>query len=110
MRIQQCVCYPMLKPADMSLDTLFRASADMGYQAVEIWERDATFPEVLATAKKYGLAVASMNASSVNGDGSFMAQDVCARSTPDRHWSMCSAVFTTTPQVPSSSACTASMS
>jgi hydroxypyruvate isomerase len=60
MRIQQCVCYPMLKPQAMSLDTLFRASAEMGYRAVELWQRDETFPEVLTTARKYGLAVASM--------------------------------------------------
>jgi hydroxypyruvate isomerase len=69
MRIQQSACYPMFKPADMSLDTLFRACAEMGFKAVEIWERDATFPEVLRLAKQYGLAVASMSGHAAIGNG-----------------------------------------
>jgi len=56
------------------------------------------------------LATASMKASRVNGDGSFIAQEVRARSTPASARSMCSAVLTTVPQVPSSSKCDSSMS
>jgi hydroxypyruvate isomerase len=59
----------MLKPVDMSLDTLFHASAEIGYKAVEIWERDATFPEVLRLAKQYGLVVASMTGHASLPDG-----------------------------------------
>ena len=56
------------------------------------------------------LAVASMKASSVNGEGSFRAHDVRAMSTPCKARSMWSAVLTTVPQVPSSSMCDSSMS
>ncbi len=56
------------------------------------------------------LAAESMNASSVNGEGSFIAHEVRARSTPARQVSMCSVLLTTTPQVPRSSASTSSMS
>jgi hydroxypyruvate isomerase len=69
MRIQQSVVYPILKPRDMSFDTLFRASAEMGYHAVELWQRDETFPEVLATARKHGLAVVSMVGHASSADG-----------------------------------------
>ena len=46
-----------------------------------------------ATPRRF--AVASRNASSVNGDGSFIAQRCRARSTPARRVSMCSTVLTT---------------
>jgi len=60
MRIKQSVCYPILKPAEMSFDELFRASAEIGYAAVEMWGRDEQFDEIVSTAKKHGLVVASM--------------------------------------------------
>ena len=60
MRIQQSVCYPILKPQDMSYDDLFRACAEIGYAAVEMWGRGDDFVEVIETAHRYGLAVASM--------------------------------------------------
>ena len=51
-----------------------------------------------------------MNASSVNGDGSFIAHEISPTSIPSRQRSMWSALLTTTPQVPSSSGSTESMS
>ena len=55
-------------------------------------------------------AAASMKASNVNGVGSFWAQEILARSTPCKAWSMCAVVLITVPQVPSSSMCDSSMS
>jgi hydroxypyruvate isomerase len=60
MRIKQSVCYPIMKPQDMSYDDLFRASAEIGYAAVEMWGRGDDYQEVIETAHRYGLAVASM--------------------------------------------------
>lgn len=60
MRIKQSMCYPMFKPPEMSLDELFKIGAEIGFAAVEIWSRGPDFEEVVETAKRYGLAVASM--------------------------------------------------
>jgi len=60
MPVKQSVCYPILKPGEMSFDDLFRASAEIGYSAVEMWGRGQCFDEVVAAAKKHGLVVASM--------------------------------------------------
>ena len=60
MRIKQSVCYPILKPEGMSFDELFKASADIGYAAVEMWGRGDDFDEVCELAKKHGLVMASM--------------------------------------------------
>jgi len=60
MRIQQSLCYPMFQPMEHSLDRLFAHAATCGYAAVEMWGRDADFLQVVATAKKHGLTIASM--------------------------------------------------
>ena len=60
MRIKQSVCYPIFRMKDMSLDELFGVCAEIGYAAVELWGRGDDFEEVIATAKKHNLAVASM--------------------------------------------------
>ena len=60
MRIKQSICYPIFKPQDMSLDELFATAAEIGYPAAELWGRGDDFEEVVATAKKHGLVVASM--------------------------------------------------
>jgi hypothetical protein len=39
MRIQQSACYPIMKPREMGYDDLFRACAEIGYAAVEMWGR-----------------------------------------------------------------------
>jgi hydroxypyruvate isomerase len=69
MRIKQSCCYPICKPADMSLDTLCRELRGMGYAAIEIWGRGPDFEEVVATAKRHGLVLASMCGHNSLGDG-----------------------------------------
>jgi len=69
MRIKQSMCYPMFKPADMSLDDLFKIGAAIGYAAVELWTRGPDFEEVVETAHKYGLVVASMSGHDSLPDG-----------------------------------------
>lgn len=60
MRIKQSVCYPIMKPADVSFDQFFQAVAQIGYAAVEMWGRGPEFDEVIRAAKKHKLVVASM--------------------------------------------------
>ena len=60
MRIKQSICYPMFKPQDMNLETLFKTAAEIGYAAVELWGRGDDFEDVTALAKRYKLDVASM--------------------------------------------------
>jgi len=69
MRIKQSVCYPMLKPEDMSLEELFKASAEIGYAAVELWSRGDDFEEVVELARKYNLVIASMCGHASLSDG-----------------------------------------
>jgi len=59
-RIKQSVCYPIMKPADVSFDQFFQAVAQIGYAAVEMWGRGPEFDEVIRAAKKHKLVVASM--------------------------------------------------
>ena len=56
-RIKQSICVPMF--TSLSLDGLCDAAAKMGYAAVEFWGREERFDEQVATAKRYGLVVAS---------------------------------------------------
>jgi len=44
----------------MPLDDLFRAAAEIGYAAVETWQRGDDFAEFVGLARKHGLVVASM--------------------------------------------------
>ena len=60
MRIKQSICYPLFKPEDMPLAELFKASAEIGLAAVELWGRGEDFDEVVALAGEHQLAVASM--------------------------------------------------
>ena len=60
MRIKQSFCYPMYLPAGGSLEELVMAAAEIGYAAIELWARPPEFEELMALAKRYGLAVASM--------------------------------------------------
>jgi hydroxypyruvate isomerase len=69
MRIKQSACYPIFKPPDMSLDDLFKTCAEIGYAAVELWSRGDDFEEVVGTAHKYGLVVASMGGHASLPDG-----------------------------------------
>ena len=58
MRIKQSICYPLFKPPKMSLEGLFKAAAEIGYAAAEMWDPGDDFEEVVALAKNHHLAVA----------------------------------------------------
>jgi hydroxypyruvate isomerase len=55
----------------MSLDDLFKTGAGIGYAAVEFWNREneEDYEEVIETAKRHGLAVASMSGHHALPDG-----------------------------------------
>jgi len=78
MRIKQSLCYPIFKPAELSLDELFKIAAEIGYAAVELWDRGDDLEEVVALARKHNLVVASMS-----GHGS-LADGLNKRSNHDR--------------------------
>lgn len=61
MRIKQSICYPLFKPSDMNLETLVATAAEIGYAAIELWARPPEFEEIMALARRYNLAVASMS-------------------------------------------------
>ena len=69
MRIKQSICYPLFKPAGMSLQDLFKAAAEIGYAAVELWGRGDDFEEVVSLASGLRLAVASMSGHASLPDG-----------------------------------------
>ena len=60
MRIRQSLCFPMLKPDEMPLDEFCRHAKAIGYEAVEFWGRDKDYLATIDTARRYGLAIASM--------------------------------------------------
>jgi hydroxypyruvate isomerase len=59
MRIKQSICYPILKPADMSMQTFVRAAAEIGYAGVEAWGVDASFEELVSLTRDAGMTVPS---------------------------------------------------
>lgn len=69
MRIKQSACYPMFKPPDMNLDDLFKVCAEIGFAAVEFWERPADYEAVIEAAHRHGLVVASMSGHASLPDG-----------------------------------------
>jgi hydroxypyruvate isomerase len=69
MSIKQSICYPLFKPPEMSLELLFKTAKEIGYAAIELWAREDDFEEVMALAKKYDLAVASMTGHASLPDG-----------------------------------------
>ena len=60
MRIKQSICFPLFKPDSMSLDELCKVGAEIGYAAIELWFRGSDFGEIMETAARHNLAVASM--------------------------------------------------
>lgn len=60
MKIKQSLCYPIFRPKEMALDELFRIGAEIGYAAVEFWNRGDDLEEVVETAKRRRLVVSSM--------------------------------------------------
>ncbi len=69
MRIKQSLCYPIFELKDMGLDELFKIGAEVGYVAVELWERGEDFEGVVELAKEHSLVVASMCGHASLADG-----------------------------------------
>ncbi len=61
MSIKQSVCYPMMKPASISLCDFVGEVKAMGFAAIELWTRGDDFEEVVELAKVNGLAIAIMS-------------------------------------------------
>ncbi len=61
-RIKQSFCYGCFLRDGVTLETLIREAAGVGYVAVELWNREqAPFEALVELADKHGLAVASMS-------------------------------------------------
>lgn len=60
MRIKQSIAYPMVKPEAMPLDEFCREVKAIGFPAIELWFRSPDFLEVVETARRHGLVIASM--------------------------------------------------
>ena len=71
MGIKQSVCFPIFATKDDDLDKLFGEIANMGYAAVEFWDRKllTDYVAVIESAKTYGLVVASMSGHDSLPDG-----------------------------------------
>lgn len=69
MAIHQSVCYPIFKTREMDLDGLFETICQIGFTAVEIWNREDDFEQVVTLAAKHRLAIASMIGHASLGDG-----------------------------------------
>jgi hydroxypyruvate isomerase len=69
MGIKQSVCYSIFKSEGLSYDTLFSSIAEIGYLAVELWMRGDDFDDVVTSARRFGLAIASMGAHASATDG-----------------------------------------
>jgi hydroxypyruvate isomerase len=69
MRIKQSLCYPMLMPKSMALEELVTAAVEIGYAAIELWNRPPEFEEIVELAHRHGLAVASMTGHNSLPDG-----------------------------------------
>jgi hydroxypyruvate isomerase len=69
MRIKQSICYPLFMPKEMALEDLVATAAEIGYAAIELWGRNDDFEEVIETAKRHNLAVASMSGHASLADG-----------------------------------------
>ena len=61
MRIKQSICYPIFQSEKLDLESLFAAAAEMGYAAIELWQRGDDLEELVALARKHKLVVASMS-------------------------------------------------
>ncbi len=66
--IKQSVCYPIFQ-SELPLTDLFARIADIGFDAVELWSFDERLPEIVATAARHGLRVASVTGHGSIDDG-----------------------------------------
>lgn len=69
MRIKQSCCYELYRPKGLSLDDFCREAAAIGLVAIELWFRDDSLGEIVETARRHGLTVASMIGHSSLVDG-----------------------------------------
>jgi hydroxypyruvate isomerase len=60
MSIRQSLCYPIIKPGNMTIDAFFGAAADIGYEAAEMWGRGDDFDQVMKAAVCHKLRIVSM--------------------------------------------------
>jgi len=68
MPLKQCCCFPILPPG-LALADLCRELRATGYAAIELWGRGPDLEEVVATARRHGLVVASMCGHGTLNDG-----------------------------------------
>lgn len=59
MPIKQSICFPIMQPLPDPLPVFFERAAQMGFVAVEIWQRDEHFDALCELARSRGLRVAS---------------------------------------------------
>ncbi len=70
MQLNQCVVMSIFyQPERMSLDQFLRTAADIGYKAIEIFQPGDNLAEIVHTARRYGLVVASMSGHGTLTDG-----------------------------------------
>ena len=60
MRIKQSICYFLFQPPEMAIEPFFQTVAEIGYAGIDFWGPGDNFEDVVAQAKKCGLAPASM--------------------------------------------------
>jgi hydroxypyruvate isomerase len=60
MKIKQSLAYPIMKPDAMPLDEFCREARQIGYEALDLWFRGPDFEEVVETARKHRMVIASM--------------------------------------------------
>jgi hydroxypyruvate isomerase len=60
--MKQSVCIPMMKPPEMPMEEFLTGVADLGFPAVEIWQRQsvADFEGFVDMCRKHDLAIAGM--------------------------------------------------
>jgi hydroxypyruvate isomerase len=59
MKLKQSVCFPIMEPLPVSLNELMKRAAQIGFEAIEIWNPDAQFGALAGMARENGLKVAS---------------------------------------------------
>jgi len=69
MRIKQSFCYPLFMQDGMSLSDIFAVAKEIGYPAMELWQRGDDFEDVMEAVHGTGLVVASMSGHQSLPDG-----------------------------------------
>lgn len=49
MKIKQSIVYPMIKPETMLLEDICKEGKRIGYDAIELWDRESDFQSVVIT-------------------------------------------------------------